>query len=331
MLWTPDNPLRIRTSERKSFKTCRMQWRWGYVQNLSADTPGRHLRFGTLIHEALAAYYKPGKKRGPHPVRTFKTLCEADVEEYGPLILKDSDDEDKRVSGLELGVAMLRGYVAEYGKDERYEIIRPEMPFALDVHDAHGNYLFTYVGTLDAVIRDLMTGRLGLMEHKTSRGLTIPTPFSLDEQAGSYWAYAPDYLRAEGHLDADEEMDFILYNIMKKSLPDARPRDEEGFCLNQNGTRSKRQPGPLFRREQVFRSAHERATLMRRAAMEAREIRRAREGKLAIYKNTGEHCNWCQFKDMCEVHEAGSDWKALRSALYTQWKPYEAHDQEVRV
>lgn len=321
----------VRTSERTSFKRCRMQWRWGYLERLSANTPNRHLRFGLIVHEAFAVYYKPGIKRGPHPTKTFIKLLEADEAEHGPLMMKDWETE-KALSAHDLGVAMLNGYIKLYGKDERYEIIRPEMPFAVDVHDPKtGRYLFTYVGTMDAVIRDLVTGCIGLMEHKTGAKLNIPAPLSMDEQGGSYWAFAPDFLRSEGILEEGEEMDFILYNFLKKSMPDTRPKDENGKSLNKDGSVSMRQPVPLFRREDVFRGAPERAALMLRARQEAREIRKAREGKLALYKNPGEHCNWCQFRDMCEVHESASDWKAIRNALFTKWSPYEVHDAEVPV
>lgn len=320
----------IRTSERTSFKRCRMQWRWGYLDKLNANTPNRHLRFGLLVHEAFAVWYKPGIKRGRLPVKTFIKLLEADEAQHGPLMMKDWE-ADKALSAYDLGVAMLESYVDLYGKDERYEIIRPEMPFALDVHDDHGKYLFTYVGTMDAVVRDLVTGRIGLMEHKTGAKLSIPAPLALDEQAGSYWAYAPDFLRAEGVMDADEEMDFILYNFLKKSMPDTRPVNEDGHSLNKDGSVSKLQPAPRFRRELVYRSDADRANLMKRVRQEAREIRKAREGKLPLYKNPGEHCNWCQFRDMCEVHESGSDWRAMRRALFTEWKPYEVHDAEVPV
>lgn len=318
----------LRTSERTSFKKCRMQWKWGYKDRLSANTPNRHLRLGLLAHEALAKFYKPGVKRGPHPAKTFAKLADADIEEHGPMIFKDSEDPDKRMEGKELGLAMLNGYIDLYGKDERYEVISPEMPFELDVHDGEGEYMFTYVGTMDGCIKDRVTGKIGLIEHKTGARLTIPAPLALDEQAGSYWAYAPDFLTSLGVLEEGEELDFILYNFLRKALPDARPKDAEGYCLNMDGTRSKRQPNPLYRREQVFRSAHDRATLMRRAMQEAKEIRKARAGKLAIYKNPGDHCNWCAFRDMCEVHETGSDWRAIRDATFTKWDPYEVHDAE---
>jgi hypothetical protein len=321
----------VRTSERTSFKRCRWQWKWGYKEQINPNTPNRHLRFGLLVHEAFAKFYKPGIKRGPHPAKTFAVLVAEDEERYGPLIMRDSDDYDKQIKGLDLGIAMLKGYVETYGKDDRYEVISPEMPFSLDVHDSRGRYLFTYVGTMDGVVRDRQTKRIGLLEHKTGRSLTLPAPLALDEQAGSYWAYAPDYLAAKGILEPGEELDFILYNFLKKSMPDDRPRNEEGLCLNMNGTVSKRQPQPLFRRELVYRSPTDRANLMRRAREEAREIRKARNGQLALYKNPGEHCNWCAFKDMCEVHESGNDWRAIRDAMFTPWRPYEVHDLEVTV
>lgn len=113
--------------------------------------------------------------------------------------------------------------------------------------------------------------------------------------------------------------------------PSSRCHVRKGQSLNKDGSVSKLQPAPLFRREEVRRSEAERANLIRRARQEARDIRKAREGKLALYKNPGEHCNWCQFRDMCEVHESASDWRALRGALFTEWSPYEAHDAEVPV
>lgn len=321
----------VRTSERTSFKRCRWQWKWGYLHRLNARTPNRHLRFGLLVHEAFAEYYKPGRKRGPHPAKVFRRLLDAEEEEHGPLMMKDWDTE-KALSARDLGVAMLQSYVELYGKDERYEVIRPEMPFAVDVHDPKtGEYLFTYVGTLDAVIRDLVTGKIGIMEHKTGAKLTIPAPLTLDEQGGSYWAFAPDFLQSEGILDEDEEMDFILYNFLKKTMPDKRPTDREGRSLNLDGTVSKKQPAPRFRRELVYKSAPARANVMRRARQDAREIRKARDGKLALTKSPGEHCNWCQFKDMCEVHEDGSDWQSIKRAMYVPWSPYEVHDVEVPI
>jgi hypothetical protein len=327
----PDEMM-IRTSERMSFKKCRQQWYWGYVNKLQSTTPNRHLRFGTGVHYALEKRYKPGIKRGPHPAKTFVKWLDMDESENGPLMMKDWEAETS-LSARDLGVAMLEGFVDEYGTDDRYRIISPEMPFQIDIHSRGGVYICTYVGTIDAVAEDLHTGEIILLEWKTGIRLEVTggAPLSMDEQGGSYWAYAPDWLESRGILKAGASLDGIMYTFMRKAMPDSRPTNEKGLCLNKNGSISKVQPAPRFRREMVYRSEKDRANLMRRVEQEAREIRKARSGKLAIYKNPGDHCKWCQYRDMCEVHESGSDWRALKSAMFTTWRPYEVHDTEVAV
>lgn len=59
--------------------------------------------------------------------------------------------------------------------------------------------------------------------------------------------------------------------------------------------------------------------------MEAREMRLCRSGKLGVYKNPDRHCGYCEYRDMCEIHESGGDWEAIRDQLFTTWNPYEDH------
>ena len=37
------------------------------------------------------------------------------------------------------------------------------------------------------------------------------------------------------------------------------------------------------------------------------------------------HCGFCSFKDMCELHERGSDWETYRNAMYRTEDPYADH------
>lgn len=324
----------VRTSERTTFKECRQKWWWGYEERWSTNRERPALRFGSLIHEALEVYYKPGKRRGKHPARAFEDIYRAEIEAGHPTLwMKGDENSDNRVEALDLGVAMLEGYVATYGKDERYEVVQPEQNFQLDImHPKTGKYLFTYVSTMDAVIRDLQTGKLGLFEHKTSANLEpFGAPLVLDEQASAYWTFGTLWLQATGKLKEGEDLDFMLYNFLRKTMPDTRPKDKDGYALNQNGSISKRQPPPLFKREQVMRGANERVEVYRRALNEFREMRMVREGKLAVYKNPGRHCGYCPFRDVCEVHETGSDYQTILDNLFTKWDPYEDHTVELEV
>lgn len=323
----------LRTSERSTFMRCPQRWEWSYNQHLKSHYKAPPLRFGSLVHEALAAFYvastpKAALRRGPLPSKTFEKLYKAEVEELGKMNVRTEPDgwED----ALELGLEMLKNYVKLYGKDVRYRIIAPEMPFQVDIFDPTTNeYVCTYVGTLDACVEDLQKKEIGLLEHKTARSITTGH-LALDEQAGSYWAFAPDYLRSLGVLTPKQNLDFILYNFLRKGVEDDRPRDADGHCLNQNGSISKNQPPPLFHRERVYRSDADRRSLMLRVIDQSRVMSLMRDGALPIYKSPMNGCVGmfsCEFRDMCEVHETGSDWEAIRDSMFETWEPYEIHEE----
>lgn len=358
----------IRTSERSTFKSCRLKWQWSYVDHLKPKRARSALLLGSLVHESLEAWYKPGKRRGVHPAKTFDKLWLAHLESGGDEIMWDS--ETGATLG-DLGHEMLKNYVLEYGKDDHLEVIAPEMTFQVDVHHPKsGRYLFTYVGTIDGVVRDLRTGLIGLLEHKTGAGLDpFGAPIHLDEQNGAYWTFSPYFLQEQGILEEGQWPDFMLYNRLRKAFADTRPKNDDGHSLNAPskaalvqlcvdneieargtipeltkrllsagvskrsiellGEPSKTQPPPLFKRETVERGPGNRRVIMARAIDEARDMDLARRGKIGIYKNPDKHCGYCEYREMCEVHELGDDWEALRENMFTTWEPYADHEIEM--
>lgn len=316
----------IRTSERSCFKTCRQKWKWAYVDRLRPKQGRNALEFGTLWHAAMEIYYKKGKKRGLRLDKAFrkvyKEYIEAGGQEFYPL---------KDVEALDLGIAMAKMYLEEFGKDEQYEVIQPEQTFQIDVHHPKtGKYLFTYVGQIDGVWLDLANQRKIFAEHKTGASLEpFGAPTYLDDQPGAYWTYGVPYLQVTGVLEPNEEIEYLMFNRARKAMPDTRQQNENGEYLNQNGKVSKKQPPPYFKREIVIRTAEERRAIMRRVRREVHEIKLARAGQLGIYKTPGKHCIWCEFLQMCEVHEAVSDWKFVRDQTMDVWDPYDAHVEEV--
>ena len=76
-------------------------------------------------------------------------------------------------------------------------------------HD--GEYICTYTGTVDAVVRDLHTGKIGLFEHKTGATLEpFGAPMIMDEQAGAYWTFGAMFLAANGVIGSPSDLDFVL-------------------------------------------------------------------------------------------------------------------------
>lgn len=336
----------VRTSERSDFVECRMRWKWGYVDRLKPTGMRPALTFGDLVHQALAAWYIPETKRtrgrvvrGPHPADTFmdlyKKMTAAGLEfnVYG--------GDEQRYEADVLGVEMLNNYIEHYGKDEQWFIIMPEVPFQFHVyHPVTKRYLFTYVGTGDAIARHMDHGRLMMVEHKTAKALGkngSPNHYlPMDEQSGSYLTYLPMFLMEQGLLTTASKIDHVEFNFLKKSHKDQRPQDENGFYLNKTKNKdgsyiSKNQPGPLFYRETVRRSLHDRKSLHERVKLQVLEMEAIRNGKRQAYKSPSARvCKGCAFRDMCELHEAGEDWEFIRDNQYSTWDPYDVHEMVLR-
>lgn len=322
----------VRTSERSVYTMCRQRWAWHYIDGYESNYSSAALRFGDLTHQALAAYYIPGRKRGPLPAVTFQRLYKERLEDFNM-----RDEEQQWVDALDMGVAVLGHYIEKYGKDENIEVIAPEMPFKVRLEDIGGEP-FWYVGRFDALIYYLDWQEYGIFEHKTAT--TISTRhLPLDEQAGSYWAFAPEwirYLQSKGVLKKRNklELDYILYNFLRKAIPDQRPVNAAGQHLNKDGSVSKVQPPDYFERTKVYRDEDSRRAVIKRVRQQAWEMRMVREGKLPIYKtpSTGypdRHCETCPFYDMCELHESGSDWRSFAEATYRIQDPYSEYKADL--
>jgi PD-(D/E)XK nuclease superfamily len=290
------------------------------------------LWFGIGVHEALAQWYRPGLRRGTHPARYF-TKWAGEEERYIRSNFSDRDrewfDAPKFDNALDLGTAMLEGYVDKYGKDPEWEVIDTEHPFKTRIFTSREDAPFAeFWSTWDGVYRDLRDGRLYLMEHKTAT--QIQTAYlPLDDQAGAYWAVAGPYLRAKGILKPDEEIEGITYNFLRKSMPDERPCNEEGQYLNKDGTVSKRQPPPYFVRHTELRVPAEQRTQLMRMADEVKWMNAVRSGEMPVIKNTTKDCTYCEFFLMCQMHEhGGNGWEELMRAEYDQLNPYERYHKD---
>lgn len=224
----------VRNSERASFTTCRYKWWWGWVDCLKTTEESSPLEFGTYIHLALAEYYQPGRKRGPHPAETFEKLVNKRVAEEGVFNLW-SDGTFQ--SGVDLGIQMMEGYVKRWeDADNEYEVISSEQTFQLPIGKIDGQKIVV-VGTFDGIWKYLPHSKKGkrllrFAEHKTAS--TIKTDqLNMDEQAGTYWTYGPRWLRLQNLLRPGDTFDGILYNFMRKAVPDEdHTRNAQGLKLN---------------------------------------------------------------------------------------------------
>jgi hypothetical protein len=223
----------LRTSERKTFKRCPQRWWWAWREGLVSNRPPSNpLWFGIGVHNALAEYYIPGTKRGPHPAETWEKWAAGEVrffrEQYG-----DRYEEAEYVDMRTLGTKMLEGYVEHHQGDPQWEVIAPEYSAEVSIRRVYypGRFV-TYGFTLDCIVRDLADGRLKAVETKTA-AIVSTSHLSLEPQVKSYLALGTPGLRAKGLLGPDDNVEEVIYNFLRKATPSDRPRNAAGLYLNQ--------------------------------------------------------------------------------------------------
>lgn len=274
-------------------------------------------------------------------------------------------DEVEVVDGKKLGHAMLKGYVEQYGKDSHWQVLHTEQPFQIDVpHPTQeGKTLVVYAGTWDLAVYDLVEKVYKVVDHKTRKSFPSNWGFyGINDQAGSYLWVAKEVLVHKGILKKKDNIEGLVFNALKKAMPDTRPIDPVtglatnkptkqhyldalGFTTAPKGTTvaaleqmasergirvygepSVNQPTPLFHREEVWRSPRERVSQAQRVQAEALVMNEMREGRLPLYKTPTEDCVRCQLFEYCELDEQNpEEAKEFASTVLTVRDPYRDH------
>lgn len=341
-------PLRmVRTSERSDFKRCPWLWHESWIKGLSPVREPTWAWFGTAVHKGLEARYPPGKKRG-----SVKKMLEAFEASMGETLARiyteapnSAPDETEVVDAKALGIAMLKGYVEEYGDDDEWECIHSEQPFQIDVpHPTKkGKTLAVYAGTWDGLWRSRHTKEFRLVDHKTRKSFPQNwTFYEINDQAGSYLWVAPEILRHLGIFGKKDRIEGLIFNCLKKSMPDTRPVGPDGTARNLPqkddylaalakgapdveiparatvavlaslageagvpvfGKPSLKQPAVRYHREMIHRSYIERVVQGQRVQGEVLAMNEMLSGRLPIWKTPTEDCTRCKLFDYCQVHE----------------------------
>lgn len=322
----------LRTSERNDFKRCPFLWHTTWVRGLRSRREPTWAILGSAIHKGLETRYLPGgKSRG-----SVAEMLEAFEEYLGReerrvytegLEIEDTDIVDMRT----LGRAMLVGYAQFFGKDTHWKVLHTEQPFQINVpHPKEDRVLVVYCGTWDMVVWDLLDKVYKVVDHKTRK--SVPTNldfYTINDQAGSYLWVAPEILKYLGLIKKKDVIEGLVFNILKKKMPDERPTNAAGESLNKNGSVSLTQPAPLFIREPVYRRPSERVTQAQRVQSEALAMEMMIDGTLPIWKTPTEECTRCPIFDYCQLHEQDVDEaEEYAAATMTTRDPYRDHRED---
>ena len=345
----------LSVSQRGTLRRCPQKYEWAYMQGLRPERDANALWFGQLLHLSLAEWYLLGTKRGPHPAETFAALAGDEGRhiptEYESDERKLVDAVELGVGMLEGYVLHYGKDPSQYwiATEQDFQVRVP--PLGQTQLKKGQRPLTEFRGSIDGVYRDLNTEEIWLAEHKGFKD-TSTGHLPMDDQGGSYLLFAERILRQKGLISKKETVVGVMYNILRKALPpkDSTVFDDEGYKLNKPkkedflavlsdasdksslaaltalaaergvtvlGSRSAGQPSPLFIREPTYRSRHEQLRKLEGIQREATYRDALVSGALPIFKNPTKDCNWdCQFKRMCQLHEAGEDWEDYRDAMF---------------
>ncbi|AWY06159.1 exonuclease [Gordonia phage Suzy] len=352
----------VRSSERGAYKSCPQRWYWAYVEKLVPSAVVLGARdFGTGLHLAMAEFYIPGLKRGRDLIETFDEWArqaknEATATEKGRKNFNEAEfnEECEKIRHA------LREHMRITNGNPHWEVIANERTFAADIR---GKAIA--VGTIDLVIRDTKTGKLWIIDWKTSKGFPHPEAYKFNDQGGSYSAIATTILRHLGLIGPQEKIKGMVFVVLRKVLPDERPQNPDGLYCNQPkkdhyidqlgkeleyepgelekmtlkqlqaealenevvvyGDVSKNQPMPVIKDYPVERTVKQQSHQLKRLVDDVTVMDMARKGEIPILKAPGSLCPYCDFFQLCEMDESQGDVEGMKQLMFRKRDPYHDH------
>lgn len=326
----------VRSGERMKFKRCEKAWFWAWRKGLvPRGARFGALELGTWIHAAFAIWYMTGFKRDKAGLKSiFIVISQAAIilatEEGAPEHVIDEAWELQA-----LGEAMMDAYQTKYGLDPEVEVITAEIPleFTLvtELNPRTEKWEATAVHRLkpDLVYAD-KAGDIWLMEHKTAKSIRTEH-LVINDQGAPYAAMAERALKKSGVLGKRDEVKGVMYNFLRKQLPDLRPENAKGQKLNKDGSVSKKQPAPFFLRHPLILTREQKRRTLVRVATETQRIQATttalKSGHLDpddLQKTPHWSCpKHCDYWAMCIAEERGADIRFMEKTMFIRQDPYE--------
>jgi len=281
-------------------KNCLRQYYLRHKRDWVRDGKAAALSFGSCWHESMDVVYglaHTDKTDAEVHLAAVARFNEKWVEEgYTPWEEMSPEEED-RLAPRTPGIAaeMLFNYIAKRRPMIRqYEIVAIEPPFAVPIFPDNPNIF--YIGRFDKVLRETSTGKIILVEHKTTTSYKKDGPFRAD------WmdSWSPNS-QIDGYLYASN---MIYDNMVKEIWIDAalvHKSVHDGFKLIPINRGFEMMDAWLYETRFWI-------NLIISQEEELEKIRRMSEDIKPSFmpvfpKNTGACSNWagCSLRDICKM------------------------------
>lgn len=290
--------MRLSSSEIKRYMTCRRSWFYSQVEGyrrIKAEHTGP-LFLGDRVHKALETYYEFESR---HASDGFLAASyEHDVALY-------PDESDALLKEKKLTTAMMEGYhdwLEETGEDEYIEVIGNEGIMEIP----YGKHWL--IGKYDLMVRDLKTGLIWYLDHKTAQDFSGSARFQIDIQFKHYAVI--------GKALHGDEFGGIIWNGLRKVQRTGRAKP------------------PFYMRERITHNADELSAYWKVLHVIIEEMEDAKHknhyGYHSMYPNPSrENCGICTFKNICSMFDDGSDLDFVLDTEYEIVDPLERYQLEV--
>jgi len=313
----------LSNSEVQTFKDCSRKWWLAWHRGLK---PKRRSVIGPRStgqreHAALAALYTPGGA----PQDAWRVLSEVHTEdeqrlneyvaalEFGENPGGGADElRRKLASDYDLERAMLEGYLewlVETGVDSQLEVISAEQRVEVPFTTLNGQQI-NLIAKIDARVRNLLTGGLKFIDHKTVGSLLDPV-LGLNQQMLHYHIIE-DLLTQPGQPRCEG----ALYNMLRKVK------------------RTRASKPPYFGRTPIDHNRHELSAyglqllgVIDKIVQAEQLLKSAVPHQRAVPARPSRDCSWkCDFFKICRMFDDGSRVEAAIEDHYVAGDPLAYYD-----
>ncbi len=211
--------LELLTSSRmRCFRECARKHDLRYVQGYAPVKTAEALRFGSLVHVALEAYWRAIQAWQRDSTMIFVDRLATDAVSDAIAAFPDSDRFEK-IRAEE----MVAAYIAKWGARDphEYEVLAVEKRFdapLLNPETMHASKTWRLAGKVDIVLRRRVDERVLVADHKT-------TSDEVEGDDATFWAKLVMDFQATQYVLGAESMgyavDELLWDVLKK--PRQRP------------------------------------------------------------------------------------------------------------
>ncbi len=265
---TRDSMRKISNSEVACWLNCKRKYYYEHDLNLEPKIRGEALGRGILLHEVMAHYYTSLKHGSLHDVAVKVAT------EFLTTFISSPNYNMETVMEVR---SLCQQYWEFYKNDKSWEILEVEQTRNLPL-----NTDFEYDLKFDLLVLEIPTGKICLVDHKTTYNFWDTDKIELNAQFPKYIGT----LRAN-----DQPVDKVIINQIR-TRKDARER---------------------FKRVDCVPSRAKVNTMMREQVMVSQEIYKHRQLPLEVRSATAtrninpEICKWCDSKPLCMSELDGGD------------------------